>query len=143
MFSFSLQLKQFQKSGKNSPKARDSKAAKKNSSDSVVSNKELIHSEVNSTNTNLDTVTDPVNVNSFAEGDTAFSSETDHTIISNQVTEDLYKETTEVTVVDNKASEETSNQQTFAQVCAIHFTFQVCWHSGIEPNSSIYIQHLA
>ena len=121
-----MQLKQFQKSGKNSPKTRDSKASKKHIVDTSIPSKDTIHSEViDTTNTSSEAAVDPVVLNSVTDSDNKYSSEPGVTVIgSNQVTEEIDKEETPVAVSSNQALGETGyqqsdsiNQSVTAQVC--------------------------
>ena len=96
-----MQLKQFQKSSKNSPKSRDTKAGKKSVVDSNNTNsKDTVQSDFIDTTIGSEVVADSVKVNS--DSDNRYVTEPDITD-STQVIEDLHKQVPPDTVQLNQA----------------------------------------
>ena len=99
-----LQLKQFQKSSKNSPKSRDTKAGKKSVVDSNNTNsKDTVQSDFIDTTIGSEVVADSVKVNS--DSDNRYVTEPDITdsTDSTQVIEDLHKQVPPDTIQINQA----------------------------------------
>ena len=129
-----LQLKQFQKSGKNSPKHCDSKDSKKNKSSKdssalkesahsdthVIDTTNTAHSDlIDTTNPHSDTVVEAEVVNCVivTETDTTYPPEPDQGVPNNQVIQETDKDSAVHSLQDNNTVEKTDKQQTgFPQV---------------------------
>ena len=126
-----MQLKQFQKSGKNSPKHRDSKDSKKNKSSKdssalkesahsdthVIDTTNTAHSDlIDTTNTHSDSDTvveaEVVNCVIVTETDTTYAPEPDQGVPNNQVVQETDKESAVQSLQDNNTVEKTDKQQT-------------------------------
>lgn len=112
---FSLQLKQFQKSGKSTPKQRETKSSKKS-----VTNKEITPNNITDI-TNTGQVDPEVNSIDVTDADNSYSSEPDISVANNQIIEETQNET----LLDNRVVEQVENyprdQSVFHQVCYFAF----------------------